>query len=234
MSVTTNYVSLAVSDGTTMQAYTATPEGDGLFTGLLLFQEAFGVNAHIRSLAERFAAEGFLTIAPELFHRTAPAGFEGSYSDFASVAPHFQGLTPEMTEADIHAVHNWLTNNNKVRENDIVSTGYCMGGRVSFHANCIVPLRVAVSYYGGGIAAQLIHRAPELHGPMLFFWGGLDQHITHEQVEQVVLALKNAGKDYVNVEISYANHGFFCDARPSYHPKAAREAWPLTLAFLKG
>src|SRR5665213_1886886 len=124
MAINTGYVSLSVSDGTTMQAYTAIPEGDGPFTGLMLFQEAFGVNAHIRELADRFAKEGFLVIAPELFHRTAPAGLEISYTDFAAVAPHFQAITVEKSEADIHAAYNWLAGNEQVKKDDIVCTGY--------------------------------------------------------------------------------------------------------------
>ncbi|MGA9385870.1 MAG: dienelactone hydrolase family protein, partial [Candidatus Sulfotelmatobacter sp.] len=73
-------VELTVSDGTRMAAYVARPEQGGPHPGLLLFQEAFGVNHHIRSVSDRFAAEGYVVIAPELFHRTAPPGFEGSYT----------------------------------------------------------------------------------------------------------------------------------------------------------
>ena len=65
------------------------------------------------------------------------------------------------------------------------------------------------------------------------FWGGKDQHIGPDQIQAVTNALKAAGKPYVNVEFSEADHGFFCDARASYNPEAAAEAWPLTLAFLK-
>ena len=75
-------VELAVADGTRMAAYVARPEHGGPHPGLLVFQEAFGVNHHIRNVTERFAAEGYVAIAPELFHRTAPPGFEGSYTDF--------------------------------------------------------------------------------------------------------------------------------------------------------
>jgi carboxymethylenebutenolidase len=72
-----------------------------------------------------------------------------------------------------------------------------------------------------------------LHGPVLFFWGGLDKHIGPDQVRAVVEECRRAGKAYVNVEISDADHGFFCDARPSYNPAAAKEAWSLAGAFLE-
>jgi carboxymethylenebutenolidase len=233
MDIQTKHVSLSVSDGTTMQAYTAIPEGEGPFPGLIVFQEAFGVNSFMRNITDRFAREGFVAISPELFHRTAPAGFEGSYTDFPAIAPHFQGMTTEGSEADIRAAYDWLSANGKVKKDHICTTGYCLGGRMSFLANCILPFRSTVSYYGGGIAAQLAHRTSELHAPILFFWGGLDKHIPHEQIEEVVQALKKAEKPYMNVEISYADHGFFNDEKPAYSEKAAAEAWPLTLAFLR-
>jgi carboxymethylenebutenolidase len=83
MSTKTEYVNLAVSDGTSMRAYVAHPEGKPR-AGLLVFQEAFGVNAHIRDVTERFAREGYLAISPELFHRTAP-GLEAGYTNFPEV-----------------------------------------------------------------------------------------------------------------------------------------------------
>jgi carboxymethylenebutenolidase len=228
-----NYVSLSVADGSSMFAYTAIPQGQGPFPGLMLFQEAFGVNHHIRDLAGRFAAQGYVVIVPELYHRTAPKGFEGSYTDFASVMPHMQAVKNDQLEQDIRAAYDWLQNNPIVNKGHIACTGYCMGGRVSFLANAILPLRAAISYYGGGIAPALTDRAPSLHAPMLFFWGGLDAHIPQEQVTSIIDALKAAGRDFINVQISYADHGFFCDERASYHPKAAAEAWALTLAFLQ-
>ena len=87
-------VTLPVSDGTTLPAYVARPEEDGPHPGLLVFQEAFGVNAHIRDVTERFARAGYVAIAPALFHRTDP-DFEGSYTDFGAVMPHMQALTDE-------------------------------------------------------------------------------------------------------------------------------------------
>ncbi|MFZ0538201.1 MAG: dienelactone hydrolase family protein, partial [Candidatus Sulfotelmatobacter sp.] len=143
-------VELAVADGTRMAAYVARPKAGGAHPGLLVFQEAFGVNHHIRNVAERFAAEGYVAIAPELFHRTAPPGFEGSYTDFPAVMPHVQAVTTETAEADVRSTYDWLRSSAKA--NEISSVGFCMGGRVSFIANSTVALRAAVSFYGGGIA----------------------------------------------------------------------------------
>jgi carboxymethylenebutenolidase len=226
-------IELAVSDGTRMAAYVARPERDGPHPGLLVFQEAFGVNHHIRDVCERFAAEGYVAMAPELFHRTAPAGFEGSYTDFPAVRPHLQAVTTETAEADIRSAHEWLRSNVEVKAEEISCIGFCLGGRVSFIANGLVPLRAAVSFYGGGIAPGLLDRASRLQAPSLFIWGGLDKHITPEHRRAVLEALSAAKKIYVNAEFSRADHGFFCDERAAYEPHSARQAWALTLEFLK-
>jgi carboxymethylenebutenolidase len=107
-----------------------------------------------------------------------------------------------------------------------------MGGRVSYLANTGLPLKAAISFYGGGIAPALLPRAPQSHGPVLFFWGGLDSHIPAEQIAAAIGAMKQAKKTYVNVEFSDADHGFFCDVRQSYKETAAKQAWDLSLRFL--
>ena len=229
----TEKLELGVADGTRMAAYVARPGGSGPHPGLLVFQEAFGVNHHIRGVSERFAAEGFVAIAPELFHRTAPPGFEVSYTDFPAVMPHMKAVTPETLELDIRAAHEWLRSNALVRPNEISSVGFCMGGRASFIANSVVPLHAAVSFYGGGIAPGLLDRAAKLQAPSLFIWGGLDKHITPEHRRAVTEALSAQQKIYVNAEFSRADHGFFCDERATYEPHSARQAWALTLEFLR-
>jgi len=226
-------IELAVADGTRMGAYVARPEQGGPHPGLLVLQEAFGVNHHIRDVSERFAAEGYVAIAPQLFHRTAPAGFEGSYTDFPAVMPHFQAVTTETAEADVRSAYKWLRSNAHVKADEISSVGFCMGGRASFIANSSVRLRAAVSFYGGGIAPGLLDRAAKLEAPSLFIWGGLDKHITPEHRRAATEALSGQKKIYVNAEFSRADHGFFCDERASYEPHSARQAWALTLEFLR-
>ena len=227
--VITERVTLRVSDHTQMAAYVARPDGGDDHPGILVLQEAFGVNSHIRNVTERFAKQGYVAIAPELFHRTG-AGFEGSYTDFAAVAPHMKAVTVAGAEADLRAAFDWLRGQRTVQANRIGSVGFCMGGRISFLANSILPLHAAASFYGGGIAPEL---AGALHGPALLVWGLLDKHIGAEQRKAVTLALDVAQKPYVNLEFSNADHGFFCDERASYQPQAAREAWALLLEFLK-
>ena len=234
--IRTDWINLQVSDGTAMRAYVGRPHGGRPRAGLLVFQEAFGVNAHVRDITERFAREGYHALAPELFHRTAP-GFEGTYTNFEAVMPHMRALKEQDLEADARAAYVWLRADVGAPEIHIACIGFCLGGRVSFLANSILPVRAAISFYSAGIAPNpmtpgLLNRARDLHAAHLLFWGGLDKHIGPEQAQAVAEALRKAGKPFVNVEFADADHGFFCDARASYNPAAAQQAWALTHAFL--
>jgi carboxymethylenebutenolidase len=224
-------VDLEVDDGTQMSAYVVRPKDEATYPGMIVLQEAFGVNSHIRNVADRFAREGYVSIAPELFHRTAP-GFEGDYTNFPAVMPHARAVTPAGAEADLRASFAWLQAQKDVSKDKIFSVGFCMGGRVSFLANAALPLSASVSFYSGGMH-DLLDRVPRLHAPILLFWGGLDKHITVEHRRAVTDALTANGKTYVNVEFSDADHGFFCDERVAYNPQAARQAWALMLEFLR-
>ena len=224
------YVQLKVEDGSTMAAYVSRPSSAGKHPSVMVFQEAFGVNAHIRDVTDRFAAIGYTAVAPELYHRTGP-GYEGSYTDFEANRPHFSAITAETLEKDIRATFGFLRS--EAGADRIVSIGFCMGGRVSFLANATVPVRAAASLYGGGIAPALLGKIPSLHGPMLFCWGVQDKHITPEQRTAITEGMNQAGKSYVNAEFSTAGHGFFCDARAAYDKNAAREAWSLIRTFFE-
>ena len=223
-------ISLNVSDGTTMAAFVARPKDSEKHPGILVFQEAFGINSHIRDITGRFAEEGFISIAPELFHRTGK-GFEGNYNDFESTWVHVQALTNEGLIADIISVNEWLKNEKRLLSNEVASIGFCMGGRVSFLANTLLNLKAAISFYGGGMPS-ILDRVPDIHAPMLMFWGGLDKHIDENQINTITASLKLNNKNYVNIVFSNADHGFFCNARASYNPDAAKQAWALAIAFL--
>jgi carboxymethylenebutenolidase len=227
----TENVTLQVADGTSMNAYVATPADGGKLPGLLVIQEAFGVNPHIRDVTERFAKQGYVAIAPEMFHRTAQ-GFECEYTNFPACMPHMQALTPEGMIADTTAAFDWLQKNPRALPNSTACIGWCMGGRVAFLANSALPLKAAISFYGGGIAPALLPRTEQQHAPIMFIWGGLDAHIHQEHIRAVVEAMAAAKKIYVNVEFSDADHGFFCNERKSYNETAAKQAWEMSLKFL--
>jgi carboxymethylenebutenolidase len=223
-------ITLRVSDGTEMNAYIVRPSGAGPHPGIIVFQDGFGVNAPNRAIADEYAAHGFVAIAPELFHRTV-VGFEGDYNDIDSVMPHIRALTTDGLIADSTAAFEWLTVQQDVIRSQIAAVGFCMGGRTAFLANSALPLAAAISYYGGSIAPGLLDRAPLLHGRHLFFWGGQDQGIPPEQRRAVADAVHAAGKRFVDVVFSDANHGFVTAHR--YDPDAAKESWALALAFLE-
>ena len=237
MIIHTEFVNLPVLDGTSMRAFVARPEDPHLTAGVMVFQEIFGVNRHIREVTERCAGEGYLAIAPELFHRTGP-GFESGYTDMAPGRAHALAMTDDGLTADICATFDWLQNSGDAKL-PVASIGFCMGGRVACLSALTAPVTCAVSYYGSGIAPHpsykinLLDRFAEIHAPMLYCWGGLDGFIKPENVQQVTQAMRAANKPFVSAEFSDADHGFFCDLRASHNSNAAREAWALTLAFLK-
>jgi carboxymethylenebutenolidase len=230
--IKTQMVEVLVSDGTKMQLHWAGPRDGRSGPGIIVFQEAFGVNAHIRDIVARFAAEGYWAAAPELFHRSV-VHFECGYDDFTPCMPHMQKITQAGLEADSQATFDWLKSQPKVTAGKIASIGFCLGGRASFVANASVPLRAAISFYGGGIAPDFLPLAAKQNGPILLFWGGLDQHIPSDKTRAVADALTQAKKNHIHVEISDADHGFFCNDRNKYNAQAASEAWAFCLSFLK-
>jgi carboxymethylenebutenolidase len=229
---TSQHVEIKVDDGTTMLAWLAQPSDEKPTRGIMVFPEIFGVNTHIRDVTNRYAALGFFAISPELFHRTAPPKWECGYTDTDRPAamPHMQAVKENTLESDVKATYAWLKNNTAAGDN-IACTGFCMGGRTSFLANSAVPLKAAISYYGGSMP-NFLHRTGKLSAPMLLMWGELDSHIPAEQRSQVTKAMREAKKEYVDVVFSNAEHGFFCDARASYNAGAAKLSWDLVQSFL--
>ena len=152
--VTTEKVSLKIADGTQINVYVARPSDSPKHPGLLVLQEAYGVNAHIRDVTERFAREGYVLIAPELYHRTAP-GFEGKYDDIQSAMPHMKAMTEKGLIEDLRAAYDWLTNNSHVAPEKIASIGFAWAERASF-LPATLPLQASISFYGGNIAPALL------------------------------------------------------------------------------
>jgi carboxymethylenebutenolidase len=216
-----------------MRLHVAKPDaGKANGGGIMVFQEAFGVNDHVRDLAGRFADLGLVAVAPELFHRGGP-GVVLAYDDIPAVMKFMgENVTREGLVADILATAAWMNDEAKIPNARLASVGYCMGGRVSFTANAHVPLAAAIGYYGG-LAPASLDLVDKQHGPLLLFWAGLDANIRPEGTRAAADALSAAKKDYVEVIFAQADHGFFCDARPAvYNAAASRQAWALTKEFL--
>ena len=229
MNLRTERVEIPVSDGTTMSGFLVIPEGEEKRPGLLILQEIFGINDHIKDVAQRFAREGYVTFAPDSFHRQVPDHI-GSYEDIMASIQLAMKYDAAQSEADVRAAAEYLSNHPAVNGR-LGCLGFCMGGRLSFVANGVVKLDAAVSFYGN-IAPDKLSYAPTLSGPMLMIWAGKDSYIPRESQVLTIEKLRELGKPYVSVEFSEQNHGFFCDARSDYHAGAARQAWALTTTFL--
>ena len=202
---------------------------------VLLVQEAFGVNDHIKDVAERFAAEGYRTVAPHFFHRTGDPVI--SYDDMDSAMQQIRALTAEGLAEDLDSAYAHL-HDDGFDDARIAVVGFCMGGTVAFLEAANRTLGAAVTFYGGGIvegrfgAPPLLELAPSLRTPWLGCYGDQDHGIGVEQVEQLREAVAAAPVDTEIVRYPEAGHGFHCDARSAYHEASARDAWSRTLAWL--
>jgi carboxymethylenebutenolidase len=225
-------VELTVDDAT-MGLYVAEPAGEAK-GAIVVLQEAFGVNAHMRDITDRFAAAGYLAVAPHLFHRSGDP--ELGYEDMTEVIPYIVQLQANELEADMEASLEYLKGRG-FEGKKVGIIGFCMGGSISFLAATYWELGAAVSFYGGGITQgrfgmpPLLDMAPTLQTPWLGAFGDLDESIPIDQVEALREAVTTSGQPTEVLRYPEANHGFNCDARSSYHEPSASDAWAKTLAF---
>jgi carboxymethylenebutenolidase len=200
--------------------------------GVVVVQEAFGLTDHIGSICDRLAADGWLAVAPALYHRTGSPVL--SHEDMAAIGPHFSAISPDGLRSDLAATLEVL------REAGVDATstgivGFCMGGSITLWAATELDLGAAVTFYGGGLSSArfgfppLIEVASELRTPWQGHFGDLDDGIPVDDVEGLRDA---AGGAQVEVEVHRypeAGHGFNCDDRDAFHPASAAAAWGRTL-----
>ena len=212
-----------------MPAFVARPAGTGPWPAVLVIQEAFGLNGHIRKVAERIAAEGYVTLAPDLYWRGGK-GRTVAYQDIGEAIRLMQTLRDDEIVADVGNAITHLERQPYVRADRIGITGFCMGGRVSYLVACELPkkIRAAVPFYGGGIP---IERTAKLEAPVLAFFGDKDAFIPMDFVDALRAEVAKQKKAVDIVVYPGADHGFFCDERSSYEPKAAADAWNRLKAF---
>lgn len=217
--------------GGTMDAYLALPPA-GSGPGLLLLQEIFGVNEHIRAVAEQYALAGFVVLAPDVFWRQAPRvelGYEGA--DRQRGVALATALKPPEVVADLQAATAALRARPEVGGAKVGAIGWCMGGRLAYTAAAVAGVDAAVAYYGGGIQGQLA-LAAQVQCPMQFHYAGHDDHIPPEAVEAVRAAF--TGKPAELFVYPGSLHGFNCWARASHHAPSAALALGRSLTFLAG
>jgi len=213
-------LSLTAADAHRLGAYRADPEGPPK-GGVVVLQEIFGVNHHIRSVCDRFAALGYTAVAPALFDRFA-RDFQSGYSpDEVARARQF------LTSIDWDAfVRDTAAAVDALRPAGPVAViGFCLGGSIAFlTATKIDGLAAALCFYGGQIA-RFADTSPRC--PTQMHFGEKDAHIPMSDVE----AIRSRRPD-CEVHVYPAEHGFYCDERPSFHAESAAIAWGRSLAFL--
>jgi carboxymethylenebutenolidase len=216
------HFSLTAADSHQLGAYRADPKGTPK-GGIVVIQEIFGVNQHIRAVCDRFANEGYVAVAPALFDRSQ-RNFECGYTP-----PEIENARKFIAKPDWDAM---------LRDTDaaikelksvgpLAIVGFCMGGSIAFlSAARISGLRAAVAYYGGRIAA-FADEKPKC--PTQMHFGENDQSIPMTDVD-IIKQKRSDCEIYVYKD---AGHGFHCDERGSYHQPSAALAWERTTAFLK-
>ncbi|MDL4816520.1 dienelactone hydrolase family protein [Actinomadura opuntiae] len=229
----TEWITVETADGP-MRVYAARPDAPA-DRAVVVLQEAFGVNDHIQDIARRFAARGFLALAPDLFHRTGVATL--GYDQHAEAMPLIGAIGPDAIVTDVGAVVDHLAAIEGVPADRTAVVGFCFGGRAAFTAATAIPgLAATVVFYGPGIAAgphAVLDRAGSIDAPMLLHVGAEDPTIPADQVKAIDAALQDAGVDFDQHVYDDAGHAFACDARPHmYRPAAAEAAWERTHAFL--
>jgi carboxymethylenebutenolidase len=231
-------VKVPVKDGE-MPAYRAMPAKGDSFPVILVVQEIFGVHEHIKDICRRLAKLGYLAVAPELYARQGDVSkmtnFQEIISTVVSKVPDAQVMS------DLDATVAWAKKSGKGNTAKLGVTGFCWGGRIVWLYSAHNPeLKAGVAWYG-----RLVGKPDDLHpkhpvdlaaslkAPVLGLYGGADQGIPVETVEQMRKALAEAKNPSEIVVYPDTPHGFYADYRPSYHKENAADAWKKMLEWFK-
>lgn len=238
--LTTKWVDIAAGD-LAVPAFVAMPEKPGRFPVVLVIQEIFGVHEHIQDICRRFAHEGFLAMAPELYVR------QGNPADYPDIESLINGIVSQVPDeqvmADLDACLVWAG----LHGGDLMqvsATGFCWGGRITWLYAAHQPMvRAAVAWYGrlkkghGPLHTKHpIDVVDKIDAPVLGLYGALDAGIPLGDVKAMQAALKAGSDKAKSSEIRVyedADHGFFADYRPMYQQKAAKDAWQRCLAWIR-
>jgi carboxymethylenebutenolidase len=234
MNIKTESIEIPLEGGGTMGGTLVRPDDGEARPAVLVFMEIFGINSHIRDVAERIAREGYVALAPDYFHRSGPGveyGYdeEGMERGMALLA----ALQADEMISDVNAAIAWLEARADVQSDRMGAIGFCIGGHTAYLSACETSVCCVASFYGGGIAApagpggaqSTIGRTPKIKGRILCLFGEKDGYIPADEVEAIAAALKSAGVNHETVVYPGADHGFFCDQRESYQTAAATDAW---------
>ncbi len=204
--------------------YLAKPEGEGPWPALFVIQEWWGLDAQTKSIADRFAAEGYLAFAPDLFHGEAAA--LGDADKAMELVQKYGPTAPDELEQAFESLQKHPQSSGRIG-----SVGFCFGGRMSLMLGIRRPLDAVCTFYGGGMQTifDQLHR---LRAPVLGLFGDKDQSIPVGTVGQFDKLLDEIGVEHEVVVYPHSGHAFFRDSDPSvYRPEAARDAWERVKEF---
>ena len=215
-----SYLHLRAADGHELAAYLVKPEGAAR-GAVVVIQEVFGVNAHVRRVTEQYAEAGYLAIAPALFdrqQRDVELGYDAA--GIQTGIGYMMKADPAGVMADVNAAIDAVAH-----AGNVGMVGYCWGGRVTWLAGCHTNIAAGVAYYGGGIAGVL-KDTPRC--PMMFHHGEKDGHIPLTDVEKIRQAFPQG-----IYHLYPAGHGFNCTERADFEPASARLAFERTIEFFQ-
>ncbi len=228
--LTAGEVKIPVAEGE-IPAYRAMPASGGSFPVTLVVQEIFGVHEHIKDICRRFAKLGHLAVAPELFARQ---GDVSQMTNFQDIITKVVAKVPDaQVMSDLDAAVAWASKSGQGNTSKLGITGFCWGGRIVWlYAAHNPKLKAGVAWYGrlAGPADELHPKNPmdivsDLKAPVLGLYGGADQGIPVETVEQMRKALQAAHNPSEIIVYPDTPHGFHADYRPSYRPEQAKDGW---------
>ncbi len=216
-----------------IDAYLAKPETAGTYPAVIVIQEIFGVNEHIRDITERLAGEGYIAIAPAIYQRQAPQ-FEGGYGDDDVKLGRQYKVQTQASEliSDIQATIDYLYSLPEVKQQGVGTIGFCFGGHVVYLAAILDEIKATASFYGAQIATwcpgeeeATISRTKDIKGTLYAFFGTEDPLIPNEQTKEIEQELEQHNISHQVFRYEGATHGFMCDRRQSYSEAAAKDAW---------
>ncbi|MDJ0728447.1 MAG: dienelactone hydrolase family protein [Crocosphaera sp.] len=241
LDITTEAV-LIENNGLNIDSYLAMPKEDGVFPAVIVIQEIFGVNDHIRDVSRRFAQQGYVAISPAIYQRLAP-GFETGYTpESIDIGRKYKNQTKASELlSDIQATIDYLYTLPQVKKTGVGTIGFCFGGHVVYLVSTLPDIKATASFYGAGIAnwkpgeegKATVECTPDIKGKLYAFFGTEDASIPQEQVDMIETTLRDNHIPHQVFRYEGAEHGFFCDQRGSYNSEAAQDAWQKVLELFK-
>ncbi|WP_204137377.1 dienelactone hydrolase family protein [Halomicronema sp. CCY15110] len=230
-----------LSQGLAIPAYLAHPTESTDCPTVVVIQEVFGVNDHIRAVTERIAQQGYIVIAPHIYHRQAP-GFAVGYDEAAlALGRQYKNATQaDELLSDIQGAIAYVQQHFADVPAAVGCIGFCFGGHVAYLAATLPAIQATASFYGAGIGqftpgggAPTLSRTADIQGTVYAFFGMQDPLITVAEVDALEDTLRTHRVEHRIYRYPNATHGFFCDQRTSYDSIAAQDAWTHALRLFQ-